>query len=77
MKHQGREECREILRLAAETRALVVVELHTGERFLDGVCEVFSDCGASFVVFHGRNCHYVDDIMVCAPLARKEDDIVA
>jgi len=77
MKYQEREDCREILRLAAETRALVVVELHTGERFLDGVCEVFSDCGASLVVFHGHNCHYVDDILLCAPLARKEDDLEA
>lgn len=77
MKYQGREDCRAILRMAAETRALVVIELHTGERFLDGVCEVFSDCGTSFVVFHGHNCHYVDDIMACAPLARKDDHIDA
>ena len=77
MKYQGREDCREILRHAAATRALVVVELHTGERFLDGVCEVFSDCGTSFVVFHGHNCHYVDDITTCAPLAQREDDMVA
>lgn len=77
MKYQGRETCREILMQAAETRALVVVELHTGELFLDGVCEVFTDCGTNLVVFYGHNCHYLDDIMVCAPLMQKEDIIEA
>ena len=62
-------EVLEVLTHAATSAQLVTVELRDGRHFSDGVCEVFSRCGTDFVIFHARNCVYVDDITHCQPVA--------
>lgn len=66
-----------VLHRAASDHALVAVQLRSGEQFSDGVCEVFSECGAELVVFHAHNCVYVADIARCSTLMMHDDDIVA
>jgi len=66
-----------VLYRAASDHALVTVELRSGELFNDGVCEVFSECGADLVVFHAHNCMFVADIARCSPVTMHGDDIIA
>lgn len=66
-----------VLRRAASDRGLVTVELRSGERFSDGVRELFSECGVDLVVFHARNCVYLADIARCWPVAMHGEDAVA
>jgi len=66
-----------VLHRAASDHALVTVQLRSGEQFNDGVCEVFSECGAELVVFHAHNCMFVADIARCSPVTMHDDNIVA
>jgi hypothetical protein len=56
----------DVLARAADETEIVTVELRDGQRFRDGVCEVFSACGARYVIFHAHNRMNVDDITRCA-----------
>lgn len=56
----------DVLARAAHETEIVTVELRDGQSFRDGVREVFSACGANYVIFHAHNRMYVDDIMRCA-----------
>ena len=58
----------EVLTHAATSGQLVTIELRDGRHFSDGVCDVFSSCGTDFVVFHGHNRMYVEDITRCQPV---------
>ncbi len=51
-----------VLTRAAASTQIVEVALRDGQHFRDGVCEVFSRCGAKFVIFHAHNRVVVDDI---------------
>lgn len=53
---------------AATGNELVAVQLRDGQTFRDGVCEVFSACGAEYVIFHAHNRIHVNDITHCRPL---------
>lgn len=77
MTAQPATESLAVLHRAASDHALVTVELRSGERFDDGVCEVFSECGADLVVFHAHNCVFVADIARCSPVTMHGEDAVA
>lgn len=62
---------------AAREHHLVTVETRRGERFTDGVCEVFPECGTHIVVFHGHNCVLLDDLTRCAPAPGQYDAVTA
>ncbi len=70
---QPHTDCLTVLAHAAANKALVAVEMRTGEAFADGVCEVFRACGADLVVFHGHNCRLVEDIARCSPVTAHGD----
>lgn len=71
-KHQ---EVIAVLTIAATSTLPVAVELRSGQRFRDGVCEVYSSCGADFVTFFAHNRMLVDDITHCEALARRADPV--
>ncbi len=57
-----------VLAHAADETRMVAIELRDGQSFCDGVCEVFTACGAKYVIFHAHNCMNIDDITRCAPV---------
>jgi|JI9StandDraft_1071089.scaffolds.fasta_scaffold522981_2 hypothetical protein len=75
MLTQPTGDCLAALNRAARDHTLLSVELRSGESFSDGVCEVFTECGADVVVFHARNCILVEDIVRCAPVAVHDDAV--
>lgn len=77
MSAEPATDCLAVLRRAARDHTPVSVELRSGERFEDGVCDVFEECGADIVVFHARNCVLVADIARCTPAALHADGAVA
>ncbi len=62
-----------VLTRAAASNQIVAVELRDGQHFRDGVCEVFSGCGANFVIFYAHNRIVVDDITHCTVVAARSD----
>lgn len=69
------QEVLAVLTSAAASTQPVAVELRDGKRFRDGVCEVFSSCGADFVTFYAHNRMMVDDITHCEAIARRAGSI--
>jgi hypothetical protein len=65
------QEVLAVLTNAAASTQPVAVELRDGQRFRDGVCEVFLSCGADFVTFYAHNRMMVDDITRCEAIARQ------
>lgn len=60
---------------AATARLPLLVELHDGRRFADGVCEVLHQYGEHYVVFHANNRLVVRDIARAEPLDQGDADI--
>lgn len=61
-----KNEVLDVLVQSATATELVAVKLRDGQQFRDGVCEVYSACGARYVIFHAHNRINVDDIADCA-----------
>jgi len=51
----------------------VAIATRDGRRFHDGVCDVYSRCGADFVIFHAHNRMIVDDITHCQLIVAHAD----
>lgn len=64
----------QILEEAACAGTPLVVEMHDGRRFADGVIDVLRQCGEDFVVFHANNRHAVSDIVRAELLHCHEGD---
>ena len=65
----------DVLTHAANETEIVSVQLRDGQRFRDGVLEVFSACGAKYVIFHAHNRMNVDDIVCCEPVPAALDAV--
>lgn len=65
----------DVLTHAADQTEMVAVQLRDGQSFRDGVREVFSACGAKYVIFHAHNRMNVDDILSCAALPSAVDAV--
>jgi hypothetical protein len=68
------QEVIDLLAEAAGAGRSLIIELHDGRRFADGVCDVNRQCGEDFVIFHANNRMMIRDIARATRCDRQDDD---
>lgn len=73
MSTEERQTVITLLAEAAVARRSLVIELHDGQHFCDGVHDVLHEYGEDFVVFHAHNRMLIRDIARAARTGRDQD----